>query len=143
MERTEPTRATIVEAARRLVGTRFRHGGRSVEGVDCIGLLVVAYAAAGITLNAPNDYPRRPQVRYAFSQATSFAERISAIDARPGDIVQMNYGNMPVHFGILSDRGVIHAAALNRKVVEHAMPKVGNGRAAAFWRVKGAQAWLS
>lgn len=141
-EHTNDTRSIIVAAARRLIGVRFRHGGRSAQGVDCIGLLTVAYASAGITLNAPGDYAKRPTVPYAFAQAASFASRIDASDAGPGDIVQMSYGRAPVHFGILTEAsGVVHSAALLRRVVENSLPKSGEGRAIAYWRVEGVPAW--
>lgn len=143
LELTDDIRPKIVAAARRMVGVRFRHGGRTAQGVDCIGLLTVVYASVGVTLAAPNDYSRRPGVTYAFAQASQFADRISIEDAGPGDIVQMNYAGMPVHFGIISDRGVIHSAALLRKVVEHTLARDGEGRPAAFWRVKGVPAWRS
>ena len=51
----------IAEAARRLIGVPFRHQGRDPDvGLDCVGVVVVAYDAAGIALHGRTDYPRRP-----------------------------------------------------------------------------------
>lgn len=127
-----------------MVGVRFCHGGRTAQGVDCIGLLTVVYASVGVLVQAPDDYPKRPAAGYTFTQASQFADRIDGDAAGPGDIVQMIYGNAPVHFGIITENGkVVHSAALNRQVVENSLPKTGNGRAIAFWRIKGVTPWHS
>lgn len=135
---SEPIRAAIVAEARRWLGVRFRHGGRSRDGVDCLGLLMAVYGVDG-----PGDYDRRPGITYSFSQASRFADRINHTEAGPGDVAQMCYAGHPVHFGIMSPVGVIHAAAMLRKVVEHAIITKGEGRVVACWRIKGVPPWRS
>ena len=51
----------IVAEARRWIGVRWRHQGRSRSGVDCIGLCLCAVeAATGTAFSAPATYSRRP-----------------------------------------------------------------------------------
>jgi cell wall-associated NlpC family hydrolase len=42
-------RVAVVETARRMLGVRYRHGGRAPEeGFDCSGLVVYSYQRAGV-----------------------------------------------------------------------------------------------
>lgn len=53
--RQEPVKEidTIVESAKRLLGTPYFWGGKTTKGVDCSGLVQVGYATVG--LNLPRD----------------------------------------------------------------------------------------
>lgn len=55
-QRTNTIKNQIVQNARKLIGTPFRHTGRSSLGVDCGGLLYLAYNRAGIffPMNSPD-----------------------------------------------------------------------------------------
>jgi len=44
----EDVRDRVVQNARKFIGTPFRHSGRSTLGIDCAGLLYMAYNRAGI-----------------------------------------------------------------------------------------------
>ena len=46
----------VLAEARALLGTQWRHLGRSETGIDCIGLVLVAAARAGIVLPDPAPY---------------------------------------------------------------------------------------
>jgi cell wall-associated NlpC family hydrolase len=50
---SEEIKDRIVQNARKFIGTPFRHSGRSTLGIDCAGLLYMAYSRAGIVL--PKD----------------------------------------------------------------------------------------
>jgi cell wall-associated NlpC family hydrolase len=49
-QRTDNIKERIVQNARKFIGTPFRHTGRSTLGIDCAGLLYMAYNRAGIEL---------------------------------------------------------------------------------------------
>lgn len=52
--------ARAFAAAEQMIGIRFRSQGRDrVRGVDCVGLVWAAYAAAGVRLRSPQGYPLR------------------------------------------------------------------------------------
>lgn len=85
------------------------------------------------------DYDRRPATRTVMREVLRYADRIRKAEAGPGDLVLMNFGGESTHFGMLTDRGVIHAMAKMRRVVEHGIPD----EAVAYFRLKGVPPWLS
>lgn len=50
----------LVTAARKYIGTKWRHRGRSVHGVDCAGLGILAYRDCGVELPDFTLYGREP-----------------------------------------------------------------------------------
>lgn len=86
-----------VAVAERLIGTPYRWGGRSGDGIDCSGLVQLAHALCGIALPRDSD-----QQRAAFGEA-------QAADATParGDLLFL-----PGHVALVADeRTVVHANA--------------------------------
>ena len=82
---------SVMQTARNAIGTRYVYGGTSPSsGFDCSGFVQWVYAQHGINLP-----------RTASAQA-SFATRISASEARPGDLVYY-----PGHIGIYAGNGRI------------------------------------
>lgn len=121
----------LVHAARQLLGVRFAHQGRSVHGLDCLGLLLLAAQQAGITLQNKavmhfdrRDYGTWPDTQYL--QATLEAHLAPAEDElRCGDVLLLRIEGRPQHLALVTDYpapaswGMIHAYAAARKVVEH------------------------
>lgn len=54
---TENIKDKIVQNARKFIGTPFCHSGRSTLGIDCAGLLYMAYNRAGIELPKSDGMP--------------------------------------------------------------------------------------
>ena len=114
------TALQIVDAARGLRGARWRAGGRSRHGVDCIGLVVAAYARAGVDLGRafgvrlPKRYDDLPQ-----SDLVALVERHcrEVRQAVPGSLLLMRFPRSPLpsHFAILTGAATII----------HAHPRVG------------------
>jgi cell wall-associated NlpC family hydrolase len=75
-------------------------GGTSANGVDCSGLIYYAAHAAGIT-----DWKR-----YVASDYGKMGTRVTAQDARPGDIVYYDEGGGAGHVGIYLGNGMMVAA---------------------------------
>lgn len=67
--------ARIIAAAEHYLGVPYQWGGTSASGVDCSGLVQLAYKAAGI------DLPR-----ISFQQANA-GKRVPLSQLRPGDLV--------------------------------------------------------
>ena len=58
-------REGFLAEARKLLGTPWRHRGRSARGVDCVGLLLLAGWNSGADFDAP--WPRGPTcARFSF-----------------------------------------------------------------------------
>lgn len=93
----------FVATAERLIGTPYRWGGRSGDGIDCSGLVQLALAFSGIA--APRD---TDQQRDALG--TPLADEAPAVR---GDLVFL-----PGHVGLMADEGtLVHANAFWMAVV--------------------------
>lgn len=115
----------IIEEARALRDVRWVHQGRTRQGVDCIGLVVLAMRNAGLDLAAMINMPELPsydrdpnpelfkQVHLHFRPAQAPAPGVLVMFQFKGD-------KHPRHFGLVTDNGnIIHAYATIRRVVEH------------------------
>lgn len=120
----------LVEAARRYLGVRFSHRGRSTRALDCAGLAWRAYYDCGVVLPDVRTYGREPHndglvqhVRAALGQEFAAAPvRESQLQA--GDIVLMRFQVEPHHVAIVTDYqfgglGLIHADGQAGRVLQH------------------------
>lgn len=119
---------TLVEAARSYLGVRFRHRGRSRKGLDCAGLVVLAYRDCGVETSDYVLYGREPHLN-------GLTERLTAALGDPlptrsamqeGDVVEMRFDVYPHHVGIVaavnyggvSAFNLIHADGHSSRVLE-------------------------
>ena len=104
--------------ARALVGTRFRPQGRDpAQGLDCIGLCLLAY---GLPIDfGRDDYRLRGDHRGEIERAIlARFRKLRRAQAKPGDLLLMLPAADQMHLGIVTARGLIHADARLRRVVE-------------------------
>lgn len=137
-------REKIIIEARSFVGVKFRHQGRSHQGVDCAGLLYCVFDyVVGLNGNY-EEYPNQLKSGMVFRKMRDYGDRISQKDAGPGDVILMNFQGSSTHLGILTEHGVIHADGPLGRVVEHCIKEslvIFNGRIVAYFRIKGVPAW--
>lgn len=129
------TRADIVAAARSYLKVRWHHQGRSRAGVDCIGLVVVVAHQLGLSRADVADYGRLPDgkaLRGLLAQHLMITR-----DAQPGDVLLMRMERNPLHVGIVSDVGLIHAYAPMRQVVEHRLDDLWRARVVSAFSFPG------
>lgn len=112
----------LVTAARRYLGVPFRHRGRSAQRLDCVGLVLRAYADCGVMLKDEQSYGREPDVN-RFLGAIEAALGAPVAGLHPGDVVTMKTKLHPHHLAIVTDHpeglGLIHASGEHGRVVEH------------------------
>jgi cell wall-associated NlpC family hydrolase len=99
--------AEIIEVARSYLGTPYRSGGTSRNGVDCSGFVTAVYRQFDIAL---------PRTSLAQS---GFGERISPSSLQPGDLVffKTSRRKSVSHVGIYMGKGkFIHASTRSRSV---------------------------
>ena len=112
----------VAAAALAMVGARFRLHGREPEtGVDCIGLVAHALAASGWAGKVPTGYALRGGVP-ATVAALLDASLTRGDGQRPGDILLAAPGASQLHLAIRTVRGLVHADASLRRVVERPGP---------------------
>ena len=94
----------IVAKARSFIGTKWRHRGRGPNGIDCIGLAVIAVQHAGFFANDRTNYGRWPwkdglkeELKKHCGDPVKYW--------KPGDIALMRWENMqaPAHVGIIAN----------------------------------------
>jgi hypothetical protein len=111
-------------AARTWLGVPWRHLGRSREGIDCIGLVLLAARECGIAAADPAPYAREPASHRLRQELARHLAEASVADPRPGDVLVFNLGLYAGHLGIAGLHpeyrvlSVIHAFAPRRRVVE-------------------------
>jgi len=116
-----------------MIGTRFRLQGHDpATGLDCVGLVWAAYAAAGVWLLRPGDYPLRGWPRERVMAALLKAGFVAAADARDGDVALIALPAGQFHLGLIGPASLVHAHAGLRRVVE--TPLGVNMGAVERWR---------
>lgn len=93
-------RVSLVQYALQFVGNRYVWGGTSLtNGIDCSGFTMQIYAKYGISL--PHHAASQP----------GYGTRISASEARPGDLFFYGSGSSISHVGIYIGNGqIVHAS---------------------------------
>lgn len=120
----------LVTAARAYLGTPFRHRGRRRTGVDCVGLLLLAFRDCGVELPDFRLYGKEPhedglieRVTHAVGEPIAVAPVFSD-QLQIGDVVVMRFSINPHHVALVGDyvfggHSLIHAHGEAGKVVEH------------------------
>lgn len=102
-----------------LVGARFRLQGRDpATGLDCVGVVIAAYAGAGVRLNAIDHYRLRSmqldQVRAGLE--TSGLVRCDHRQLAAGDVGLFTLERGQFHLALLAADRLVHADANLRRV---------------------------
>lgn len=114
--------ADIVAEARRWIGVRYAHQGRSREGVDCIGLPVCVRAALGLKPMDAFGYAKRSTGTEMLDYCRANMTAVDRSAIQPGDIL-VQIGEVVRHMAIVGDYpggglSVIHSFLPNKKVIE-------------------------
>lgn len=107
----------IINEARSWVGTPFHHQGRvKGAGVDCIGLVIGVAHELCISDFDSTNYGRIPN---PLVMGKGLRENMIKTDLiEPGCVLWFAFASAPMHVGIVTDVGLIHAYSLVGKVVE-------------------------
>lgn len=118
------TRDDVVRVARKFEGTKWRHQGRLAGvGCDCVGLIIATGWDLGLWPGEDySKYKRAPALGEMQKLCKRFLVTAPVGDRLHGQVALINYGGMPCHLAILTDkyepRGMVHAFWRNREVCE-------------------------
>lgn len=117
------TRDEVVNAARSYVGTRFRKGGRSRTGLDCVGLITqVAYDIGYPHVKDVTCYDFEPHPNLFLETIRSQTNPVLNRMPKKGNVVLLRQSIYPMHCGIIGENQsgltVINANLHHRQVLE-------------------------
>lgn len=145
-EQPPAMREAVIAAARSFIGCPWRHQGRTERGMDCIGMVSLAFRKAGITPPGDRiDYGRRPHNKRLSAGLTDhFGEPVSDGSLMAGDVVTMRWSGEENHVALVTDHphglGVIHCYAFapggarGGRVIEHRLSNDWRNRIVEVWR---------
>lgn len=115
-------RQQIVDEARKWLGVRWAHQGRSRFGVDCIGLVSQVGLAFGIKHEDRHDYGRVPNDLKLMDHLHKYLHLMPPDVKLDGMVGVFRMSARPCHVGIFSTKDgaphLVHARANLREVIE-------------------------
>lgn len=132
----------IVSEARKLIGTPYRHQGRSRFGVDCVGFIVLVMErleTLPVELLQAN-YGRLPRAEL-IQKTRKYCEPLSHLEAGALLLIRWPGEKEPGHIAIYTgeDGLMIHAYGTLKKVVEHGYRGAWLKLTDSVWRLPGVQ----
>jgi cell wall-associated NlpC family hydrolase len=122
----------VAAAARALIGVRFRAQGRDPAlGLDCVGVAVAALRGAGVPVAVRGDYALRSA---AWNPRDEPDALMRCDGAAAGDVLLLRVDATQLHVAVRTARGIVHADADLRRIVE----RIGvlDWPIVAAWRVR-------
>lgn len=120
--RSQVNRKDVITEARKWLGVRWRHQGRTRLGIDCAGLVILVGKALGVVDYDTTNYQRRTHGTSFLQHFRMNMEEKAIVDVRPGDVLLFRDNQFPCHSTIVGEIGgaltIIHAHALLKKVLE-------------------------
>ncbi|HKW82999.1 MAG TPA: NlpC/P60 family protein [Burkholderiaceae bacterium] len=134
----------VVATARKYLGVRWHHQGRSRAGVDCAGLVVCVAHDLGLSEFDTSDYGRLPNGDTMRSLLREHCTELRADALAPGLVALMRFDGEPQHMGIVADyvhggHSIVHALAQRRCVVEHRLDELWRRRIVALYALPGVE----
>ena len=117
----QPLCDQFIQEARSWLKVKWVDGGRSRNGIDCLGLIVVSARNCGIDVADHPELKSRPGMKSLMEAAKIYCDEISTNQLVKGAIVimQVRGEKQAKHVGIYDGYRIIHCGMRWGKVVEH------------------------
>jgi hypothetical protein len=130
----------LIATAREWVGVPWVHQGRSRDGVDCIGLLIVVCLPLGLMSAGERwtQYRRTPSGRELVAVLDARLERSSSME--PGCVMLIRGAVEPQHVAFCAGESMIHAwarAPRRPRVVQHRIDAAWRRLTVGTYRIPG------
>lgn len=119
----------------------YRHQGRGVHGVDCVGLCIVAARAAGLSIDESlPHYGPVPNPRQLQRELIRRCDRVAFDELARGHFLCFHWGNRePAHFGVwLGGNRFAHALAAVGRVCVQPLDARWLDQVHSCWVLRGA-----
>lgn len=121
------------------VGIPFQPLGRSHNGVDCYGLAVLVYRAAGIEIPGYDKKYSHPDditlPALIMSESAALWSRVTPVE--PLDLITLRVAGLPWHIGINIDgRHMLHAQSGQNSRIEKLDSSQWSHRILGYWRYR-------
>lgn len=138
----EPVTAEMVVAqARSWLGAPWRHQGRSAQGIDCAGLVVLVARVLGLADHDVPGYGRHSSGLALVDQFRAAMDPLPLVEAVPGDVLLFADAAYPCHCGFRTERHdtpyLLHAHVLRRQVIEEPYAGEWPAKARFAFRFRG------
>jgi hypothetical protein len=101
------SRQQVVDEARKWLGTRWVHQGRSSSGIDCAGLLIRVMGDLGLPVRDMTGYRRTPDAMTFLNHIRDQTDLAEII--KPGSIALFRQSAFPCHTGFFTEKhGILH-----------------------------------
>lgn len=130
----------LLTSARAAIGTPFRHQGRTLRGMDCVGLLIHTCSENGVVPRDVEGYPPRPsngllEATFDAHVESGMLLRLPVDDLRPGNFLMMRFGREPQHLAICAGDTIVHSYMAAGKVCEHRLDARWRSRIIRVYRL--------
>lgn len=128
------TPADLIAVARSYINTPFHPNARLPGvGLDCIGVLVCAARACGLSHTDIAAYPLRPNGQLTLALNTQL---VRVPDAMAGDVLLMSFSGEPHHVALFTGSSIIHAYITVKRCVEQPMAELWQKRIRGVYRFR-------
>lgn len=122
----------VIAEARSYLGVPWRHRGRDRSGIDCVGIIILPFLAAGWVPRHPDDvhnldYPHRAVNDHVLDTLRGEGDAVPLNALQPGDVAAFLFDGdeFAQHVGLITARRgdgtlyLLHADSEKGSVVEH------------------------
>lgn len=140
-------RSEIIDEARKWINVRFRHQGRTKDGIDCVGLIIQVAKGLKISEFDITSYSRGANSLELIKFFKDLMNEKLLSEMTLGDVLVFRESAYPCHIAIIGEQKgiqtIIHAYAPRRKVVEERYEGEWKEKVTHCFEIPGVEPWVN